>query len=232
MITVGSAERILEKRLIIWINPSRINLHLGNELYPITGRFRLRGLIMRGFAPAPKARSRLLNILDGLHPFVLSDRWFPGPTPIETLEKYRKVVDAIAHSNNIERSVWYAELTRDLRRKGVVYHKGNRLVNQAQVASFLGDYVRNLVATMKNEGYCLTKGSNIGTAMIGSRGELYKSGSANHRFFVAREVGMERFPLIVRCVHERWLEMHKIPNNHDGLTQIGRHLSDVERRYQ
>jgi len=57
---------------------------------------------------------------------------------------------------------------------------------------------------MSQSGYCLEKGADIGTVLINRDGKLDKAGSGDHRFYVARVLGLQRFPVCVVGVHHDW----------------------------
>ena len=104
--------------------------------------------------------------------------------------------------------------------------------SEAEIRTFLNEYALNLIRTMESSGYDLEKGSEIGTAHIDRDGRLVKSGSATHRFCVARIVGVKRFPLRVVGIHEDWARAAASPGKQLSLDQLVVKLREIERSCQ
>lgn len=125
-------------------------------------------------------------------------------TLVESIGKFKKVENFIRNRNDVSSTIWYKELLDELERRGVAGHKKRRMGTVDEIDKFFQSYVFDLVDSMSQSGYCLEKGADIGTVLINRDGKLDKAGSGDHRFYVARVLGLQRFPVCVVGVHHDW----------------------------
>ncbi len=94
----------------------------------------------------------------------------------------------------------------ELAHNGIARHKAIRLRSPEEIDNFFRTYVLGLIESMETKGYIVKPGVETGYARIDGTGRLTKSGSACHRFFTARSLGVGPVPLMIWQVHRDWLE--------------------------
>jgi hypothetical protein len=219
-LTQTKAKLQLGQALVLHIDPRKVTHHAGSK-FPISKIIEQK---LNGF---PKLiRKGASQLSTRYHPFVLAEDALPPVIPIELLEKDRRIKDFLSSSHYSD-SLWYRSLLAELSTKGKTRHKNIKITNQDELNKFFESYVWDLVASMRRDGYVERAGADTGTAFILSNGVLVKSASADHRFLVARQLGVSNFPLIVMGVCRGWLE-------HTGTTieHIGPALHDIAKRYR
>ncbi|MCE9665618.1 hypothetical protein LY622_19535 [Halomonas sp. M5N1S17] len=225
-ITQKRARALLGDRLILQVDPRRLTHEINNKK-PIAKR------LENWLRPAPRALRKAVTLpLRKNHPFIIGSGWFPDTTPFESLGKYRKVRDLFDNRSDFRRSQWYATLDAELRAQGVARHKTIVMHSDQDIIDFFDHYVGELIRSMERDGYIEGRGVDIGTAMIGHDGTLYKGSSGSHRFYTARLLGTARVPVRVSCVHRGWLDSLGLPATAEGLEQLGEPLREVEQRYR
>jgi hypothetical protein len=100
------------------------------------------------------------------------------------------------------------------------------------IRAFFADYALDLADSLSANGYCLRKGKDIGTVLVGPDGSLHKSASGNHRFYVARILGISPFPVMVTGVHRAWYKNVRKTRRGDTLSELARSLAEVEQEHQ
>lgn len=187
------------EQAVIWINPTRVNLHTGTK-WPV-GKYRLAQ--MRKWLPAP-----LVNIwrpaVKKCEPFAIPGRHFGTAVAVNTTPRYRKVADFIANMDTPSTSQWYRDLSAELAQTGLARHKKIKMQSEAEILDFLNDYVAALITSLKTKGYSDPQGGFESTAVINAEGAICKAGSGNHRFNMAHALGIDRFPLVIVGIHEAW----------------------------
>lgn len=221
-------ESKLGDRLVLWINPTTIDCDVGTK-WPVSRHMERRTI---GRLPQSVTRGLLRPVLHQFEPFVVPSRYYGDPKTIESIEKYRKVEEFIRNGNNIECTLWFRELVDELEHCGVAKHKSLHMYSVDDISAFLKTYVADLVESMRRTGYCLAKGPDLGAVIVNRRGKLDKAGSGNHRFYVAKVLGLQRFPVRVTGVHSDWWHEQKESCPKFGIRNLPAALSDVERRHQ
>lgn len=188
------------ERAVLWIDPARVDGHTGTK-WPV-GKMRLRQLSR--VLPKP-----ILNLLRPTikrrEPFVIPRACFGRVDPVVETERYLKIIDFIRHKETVTQSAWYQDLTAELARTGTARHKDIAMTSEAEILKFLHGYVGALVDKLAADGFSPEHGGYESTAVIGPDGGLTKAGSGNHRFNIAKALGLTRFPLRIIAVHEDWL---------------------------
>lgn len=202
---------------MVWINPRRVRFHGGSN-QPYTLRYKQTLHRLESAVPALRTPARRLNaILYSLEPFSIGEGLLRNLRPIEAVETFQKIADAIECRDDPTRSVWFNDLMGELRRDGVAVHKAQRFRTEAEVLAFFSSYVGGLIDSMESGGYDVSKGEDIGTAMIAADGTVIKFDAGNHRFSVARILGVTRVPLEILGAHETWMREMKIGQDLDRL---------------
>lgn len=187
-------------RAVLSIDPARVDLHSGTK-WPV-GKQRLREL--GRWLPAPVVRL-LRPWIKQAEPFARPRAHFGALEPVEATERYRKVADFIRHRHEVTHSLWYTDLMAELDRNGVSRHKAIEMRSRDEVLDFLHGYVGGLVESLATDGFSPDNGGFESTAVIAADGALCKTGSGNHRFNIAKALGVAPYPLRVVAVHEDWL---------------------------
>lgn len=202
---------------LVWINPRRVQFHGGsNQPYTWPIKRVLKSLEDR--IPVLRSPARRLNsVLYSLEPFSIRAGLLRHLHPVETVPTYRKIADAIACRDDLTRSTWFKELMVDLSRDGVAVHKAQRFHSEAEIRSFFAGYVGGLIDSMKTGGYDMTKGEDTGTAMVAADGSIIKCDAGNHRFSVARILGVPLVPLEILGAHADWVRAMRINGDLDRL---------------
>jgi hypothetical protein len=209
---------------LVWINPRRVQFHCGsNQPYSHGLRQILSRLEHR--LPVVRSSTRFLGTaLYSLEPFGIGARLLRHVTPIEENETHRRVADACACREDLRQSAWYRELLAELTRDGVASHKALRFHSEAEIAAFFTSYVGGLIDSMASGGYDATKAQDTGTGIIGADGSILKSDAGNHRFCIARLLGVPLVPLEILGAHEDWMRAMGIKGDLDrlanGLRQV------------
>jgi hypothetical protein len=214
---------------MVWINPRRVQFHGGSN-QPYTKR--IKEVLHRLEAALPVFRNparRMNSILYSLEPFSIKASLLSNLKPIETMATYRRIANAIECRDDPTRSEWYADLMAELQRDGVAIHKTQRFHSEPEIRGFFASYVGGLIDSMETGGYDMTKTHDTGTAMIGSDGTIIKFDAGNHRFSVARILGVPLVPMEILGAHEDWMRSMKIGSDTDKLQAGLRQVEELNR---
>lgn len=86
--------------------------------------------------------------------------------PIVEEKKYALVKDMVENRENIQNSIWFRTLIKDLETKGLAKHKRLIMRSREDVEQFLNTYVLGMINSLMNEGYDLSSNGEVGTALI------------------------------------------------------------------
>ncbi|MGD1886641.1 MAG: hypothetical protein ACFB01_05880 [Cohaesibacteraceae bacterium] len=182
---------------VVWIDPRKVHYHAGS-MHPVAVRKitamkrQYPKFIVDYTRPFIKARE----------PFVISHSSINDLPKIEENSRYIKLVDFIEADGNVKETVWYREMVADVKQKGEARYKRVRLRDEDAVLEFLRGYVTALVHSMRINGYDDPNGGYEATGMIDASGSICKTEHGDHRFCIARILGLERFPLKIIGIHE------------------------------
>jgi len=211
---------------VLWISPSKISKTISSK-YPVNARFqRLFNGLPRFIRKYPK------YYLRSIHPFVIPAERYGEAMEIECDRKYIKIKNFITNLEDVEASDWYADLMVQIQQNAMARHKKILMKNKKEVLSFLNHYVVDLIQSMRSAGYNTEKAQDYSTVLIGPSGELHKSGSGNHRFMVAKLVGVKRYPVKVMGVHQTFLQKNNLNiRDVDFVNRFREILFQIEREY-
>lgn len=190
------------ERAVIWVDPAAVDMTSGSK-WPV-GKRRLRKLSR--FLPGPVV-ALVRPSVKRREPFVIPRDVFSPPRPIAETPRYHRVADFLRHRTNVTQSAWHRDLLADLAQEGVARHKEVEMRSPAEVDAFFEGYVLPLIESLERDGYRAEVEAEgyASTAVIGPAGEIIKTGSGNHRFCIAKALGLARFPLKVVGAHEDWV---------------------------
>lgn len=217
--------RQLGDATVVWINPQRVQFHCGsNQPYTKALKFALQRVEQA--LPVLRTPSRRLNtVLYSLEPFGIRAGLLRDLPRIESIGTYRRIADAIECRDDLARSAWFSEMMAELDRDGVAVHKTQRFRSEAEVRSFFAGYVGGLIDSMGTGGYDASKGEDTGTGVIGPDGTVIKGDAGNHRFCVARILGVPLVPLEILGAHQAWLREMRIGGD---LARLAAGIRQVE----
>lgn len=216
-----------ENLSVIWVNPTVIDSTVGSK-WPV-GKRRVRKLSR--ILPAPLV-AMIRPAIKRREPFVIPRDVFAAPQPICDTPRYRRVADLLQHRDDVTQSAWYRDLMDELRETGCARHKQIEMRSAAEVMEFFAGYVLPLVDSLEREGFRGDVEGYPSTAVIGPQGEIIKTGSGNHRFCIAKALGLDRFPLKVVGAHEDWASrvLGRAPRIEDVLAALQALAPAAQRR--
>ena len=232
MVSRSSVVSRLADRSIVWIDPLKVDHYVGLGVV-LTRRtdevLRRAPIHLRGL---PLLRKALGALRPRDPPFIIATSRYRTPAPIGGLDKYLLIKDLVDRDGAYLDSRWYADLRAKVERGGRAHHKGVEMRSAADIHAFFDSYVLPLVASMRRDGYDMQLGARLGQALIGPDGQLHKAKHGDHRFFVARLVGAERFPLQIVGVHEAWVQVAGLDARLQDSDQLAQAVREVERRHR
>jgi hypothetical protein len=204
--------------LVIWVNPRRINFHAGSSRKYRGTADRMLSKLGRICPPTKTIAQRIQDEMPHYQPFFIGRDRFVDTIPIEEERRYTRIQDLLNNIENPEESIWYKELSVKPYENGVARHKHLVFRSGIEIYRFLEDYIGNMVRSMMESGYDPDKAPDTGEAIIDINGQLLKTSSGNHRFAVARILGLSSVPLEIVGAHEDWL----------GATNTNREMRELE----
>lgn len=224
LLTRHRVASILESKLIIKINPDSIEYRAKGK-YPVTEPFyRVLELLFRSIKPLNKFSSVLP---DRVEPFVIPRSFYDEPIPIKTLNKYQKLKNLLEKRDSIRKSVWYQTLVNEVQTKGVAKYKKISMHNEKEILTFFNTYILQLIKSLETTGFQRSKGSP-GNVYIGSDGSLHKSNAGEHRFYIARLLGLKSIPVKINGVHQDWFYSHQLHKDNSQFTKLISSIRQVE----
>ena len=228
-LTEHRVQKDLGTRLVLWINPANIEYSVGTRLPNIktsilTGK-RIARLLPGGALLASLQKRVLLQ----MNSFLIEAEQYKRPTALQATTTYRKIEDLLDNQLQPQHSIWYLELSEELKNQGYARHKGFIFKSHAEILSFFHNYVFVMIETMRQNGFIVTNG-DIGFAVIDECGIIHKASSANHRFCIAKLLGIHRFPLRIAGVHRDWFDQQV--TDIKNLDRLAEKLAEVESQFQ
>lgn len=219
----------LKDALIIWVDPRKIHHHATSSRRE-NRRGKQKFLGLRSKNPLVKiVRRQALRAANAFESFVIDPAYYQEPTPIEQHINYKKIKNIIEHRENYKDSEWYSALANSLEEQGHTKHKKILMRSKDDIDHFMESYVLNLLDSLEKDGFDFEQGGGIGRALIGTDGSIHKSSSGRHRFFAARELGIEPIPLRISGVHEAWYRSHI--GSSFNRKKLKAALSDIQTKY-
>lgn len=218
----------LGSELVLWINPKSV-IYRAKGKYPVTWPI-YRGLELL-FRPVKSLRHLPKVLPDRFEPFVIPKSFYSNPTPLSSLPKHQKVKNFIQHYKNPQKTIWYKSLVNDLQEKGFAKHKSIVMHSQKDIMNFLKNYALTLATSLQNNGY-QSKRNEIGNAYIGPIGEIHKSNGAEHRFYMAQQIGLNSIPVKINGVHEQWVTAQKLDKKDFNLADLAQAIRRIGNKYQ
>lgn len=223
-----SRQQVLDQlgdQLVIRIRPASVS-ERGNGRYPVTGHLpRLLGI-------TPQLKTRLFKVAKRSEPFILPSVFCKQSKPIAELKKYIFLKDLLAHDMQPDQSLWYQSLCRTLRRQGYACYKKFKFVEAREIEAFLKDYVLGLAKNLQTYGYDDAKGKDFARVYVGANGQLIKSCSGEHRFYLSHLLNIDSVPVLIHGVHQRWATNNNIQLTSAGLDHFIHCIAQVERAHQ
>lgn len=192
----------------VWVDPRHVAWRSGS-VQPATRGIKTRlQKLERAVPPLRRPSRSVRRTLKDLEPFAVAPRHLAIRTPIEATGRYRRCVDLLAHEQDFRASAWYREAAARLAAGHPVRHKKVTVHSLRELDSFFETYLLGLVRSLRNEGYDPGKAPRPGSAFVDAEGRLLKSSSCEHRFALARMLGVGPVPLLVIGADARWVAGH------------------------
>lgn len=202
--TLRTAQRTLGDALIVRIDPRTVHLQVTGKL-PRVRRARTRIAALPAPLPATLA-SLALRAVERAHPFVLTATDYPAAWPLDGTAKVARLIDLVAHLDDPPSSRWWTDHCGLLDAGEALPLGGTLVIDRAGLARHLDGYLLPLIASMSRDGYREDLGAEHGIVHVGADGTLHKANKGNHRFALARILGLTAVPVRIQCVHETWWE--------------------------
>jgi hypothetical protein len=225
MLTRRYVNKKIGDKLVIWINPEKIEYYIGKNV-PFIDYTNTK---LKKF---DKLRLFVQKKITALSPFIIPDKYYTVPKRLDNLDKYLIVKDIIDNGKSWRNSIWYKSFFHELNTNGEVNHKNITIKSEDELDHFFEYYVCDLIDSMSSKGYDIQKNSQIGNIMIGKNGELHKSNAGDHRFFVAKLTNTSSMPFKVKGIHKEWARSKNISSNKKGLLQLCSELEKIEQQYK
>lgn len=207
--------------LIVWVNPRNVNFYIGKNVPYID-------LPNKYFKGLEVLNKKTCAILTAYTSFAVSKKYYGNEIFLEEQYKYKILKNLIDTKSDYRKSIWYEDLFLKIKIDGIVRHKKIIIKNNHELNEFFENYVLDIVESMERDGYILNKSKQIGYVMIGKEGELHKSNAGDHRFIIARILGVPKIPLYVKGIHEECLEKKGIPKSMGAIPQINDLIREIE----
>lgn len=182
----------------IYVNPSRIDLY-GGSRSPMVRHYQSR--LPKAFRPAAG------RMLFAVQPFVIPDRMAPMAQPIAEREDFILMRDLIRNRSDPKASTWFKRLRHEIESNGASRYKNIVMHSSDDAYAFLSGYILSIAEDMESKGWREEMG-DIGTAIVGPSAELMKTGSGNHRFYIAKILKITRIPLRIVGVFSGHFHTH------------------------
>ena len=161
-------------------------------------------------------------------PFVLAAKYFPVAKPLHANRSSLLMQDLVLNRTDPESSLWWRDRLAELSSDGVTTVKGRSFRDEHAVRRHLNEYLLPMIDGLALNGWDDTLAeSGPGSASIGAHGELLKAESVNHRFFLARSLGVREFPLRVRSVHRDWWDANVLKGRRTASRSEAEHAFKV-----
>jgi len=191
---------------VIWIDPKRVT-HYSLSKWPVAKQ-RLKW----GYSRFPKPLVDLFRApLKEREPYFTPATSAHETSPLETNAKYQRIADFIDNQQTPEASKWYKMLMENIQQSGQAFHKDIQMRSKSDVDAFFANYVQPLIDSLAKKGFDPSFTGFESKAVIGPDGQLIKSGSGNHRFYLSRCLSVPSFPLTIVGMDERFFSKYGVP---------------------
>ena len=177
----------LGSRLCVWIDPSTVLDDIASK-YPVTHP-------MFSLSKIVPVASRLERVAKGLEPFLIPNFVFRKRRPIVSIPKFERVRNLVSCGEHYKESIWYNHLLRRLKDNGVVRYKKRKIESVNDLDMFFETGPMDLMRSMAEHGYIVGKARDFGSGFVDRHGSIVKGYSGNHRFYMAKCLGLKRYPI-------------------------------------
>lgn len=231
MLTSRFVRSVLGNDLIVHVNPQKIDYYIGSNNVKFQG---LQNSFAKNLHRNLWFENEKLSRVSPfkIYSFYIKSRDYSIPLPVESHWKHHLIKDFLDNIQNFRQSFWYKKKRDDLLKFGKTKHKSFQIDSLYGLDQFFEKYVLALVHSMKTQGYICNEGDDLGNIMINEDGTFHKSNAGDHRFFVAKLVGVKLMPFKINGVHEQWKNSHSIPSGKKGLYRLTEEIKRAEKMNQ
>lgn len=202
-----SVQANLGEALVIEIDPQKINYRVPTRWL---GSNELKKKINKINILSKPSKKFLLQIFRKWDNFLIQpENFVPPPKEIKESPKYQKIVDLMKNIDSLEKTLWRKSLLSDLANNGFTKHKNIRMQSIEDIDKFLLEYVKSLYLALRSSGFKRGLAKDLPTALIDAQGNLIKSSSGYHRFYISRISGIKYFPVKIAGIHADFFESAK-----------------------
>lgn len=187
---------------------------------------------LRDRADSSRLAGQVGRVAARLHPFVVAGRWLGTPIEIDDTEKAQRLADLLMHLDHPSRSVLWNELRLRLEVDGHANYKSRVLTSPKDLEDLFATHLVPLVASLRDQGYRADLAPGPGLCAIDANGTLHKGRKGNHRFALARLLGIQEVPLRVAVVERGWSGLDGLPRGPARWVELGRRIQEVGSGYR
>ena len=145
--------------------------------------------------------------------------WDLKSKPFDKTHWYIRVKNLKDNLDNLEASLWYQIIMKEISLNGYYLHKKIKIKNKSETINFLENHVISLVNSLKDRQFIQNDFNDVPHVMIGRNGELIKSGHGCHRLAIIKAFEIKcEFPIQITGVHKKFkLQSKKKLNNLEDI---------------
>jgi hypothetical protein len=164
---------------------------------------------------------------------IFGGSWDIKSKPFKEREEFGLIKDLHDSLPNFRQSIWYKRGEQAIENTGQFSHKTLVARNLLQLDEIFEEYLVEMLASMKRDGYRHREGTDFPEGMIGRDGNLIKTAHGTHRLAAAKVVGAPGlFPIRVIGIHRLWLSTLSDGRGDNRTQAIANSLKELEKNYQ
>jgi len=226
-ISRSTVNSIFSDSIVVEANPQSIN--------KVTTSFQKTGEIAKSIYSMPKFfQGRLTGFLASRillsEPFFFK-RYATTPTSIDNEKRFIFVSNLMDNKDRYKNSLWYKHLSKKILTKGVALHKNITLSSLSDLDSFFV-YILSMAHDIQNKGYDVRSHKVESGILIDDNFNIIKASHGNHRFFIAKSLGVKKFPFVIEGVHidiyKQYVENHGVgkPKDFDHFHNFLKYITE------
>ena len=151
--------------------------------------------------------------------------WDLKSKPFDKTHWYIRVNNLKDSLDNLESSLWYQLIMKEINLNGHYLHKKIKIRNKAETIYFFERHVISLINSLKDRKFIQDTSNDVPHVMIGRNGELIKSGHGCHRLAIIKAFEIKcEFPIQITGIHKKFTLKDKLKLN--NLEDIHNYVID------
>jgi len=206
--------------LVMWMKPSRISTEarIRHSFPEATSTWLLRGDIGDKVRVLSNLMEKFIRPQDG---------FASEPIPLEASDRFRRLENLLSLLPAYTKSDWYKSLKIEIGSNGFASHKHYAFRDLDSLDEFFENYLLPLFESLQENGFEQSLSPDVPRGIIWSDGRISKSVHGNHRFIVAKLLGVPEIPIELDAIHRDWWDSEiggRITP--EKLLEAGNHFSD------